>query len=268
MSSDPSRTIEAAFPVIYSASGGTLRLSCLGADSPAAEPTLVFEVEVLDDSGEIRESCRQAVALRWLEARDGDELARRALDRLRGVGSVEYVIFPAHLLAPPYRPLDARDIADADAYAIYDRLAAQAHVDFAERFARLDVWPAAARTLYFLVIAHSQLGGKGFEVYLAQAPYEEILGVLDALDTGGVERLAERMRQGIAVCAEEGGAEFLDEVDDDWLESTCRSIPQGEDRVWGHIDSHDEGGTWWLVREELAPAMERYASEHRAELTA
>jgi hypothetical protein len=76
------------------------------------------------------------------------------------------------------------------------------------------------------------------------------------------------MRQGIAVSAEEGGAEFLVEIDDEWIADNGRPLPDGEGRAWSRIDTNEPDGTWWLVDHELAPALASYVHTHLAELVA
>jgi hypothetical protein len=56
------------------------------------------------------------------------------------------------------------------------------------------------------------------------------------------------------------------QVDEDWVADNGLPLPAGRGRGWTRIDSRDEGGTWWLVEHELAPALAEYVRTHRAAL--
>jgi hypothetical protein len=221
----------------------------------------------MKDGAEIVWEAEQELDLEGIAPAEIAAWGERARERLAGLEDVDTCTMPAALVVPPFRPLDAAVVGPADGEmlvgAVTDALREQALAGgFESRFDRLAVWPAAPRTIYFLDLANAMLGGNGFEVYLAQQCFEDVLGVLEALEDAGCERLALRMRQGIALSAEEGGSEFLVEVDDGWLEDNGRPLPAGEGRAWERIDSLEEGGTWWLVKHELQPAIERYVREH------
>jgi hypothetical protein len=121
-------------------------------------------------------------------------------------------------------------------------------------------------TVYFLWLVEAMVGGNGFESFLHHASARaDVTGVLRAFRDGGCERLEQRYREALDVAASEG-AEFLMCVDEDWLRRERRRFPL--DAPWKTIDSHDEGGSWWLLARELRPAFDRYIDTHRDELVA
>lgn len=255
------RAIHEAMPLTV----GEASLVCRGMETLDGAVSLVLAVEVRRD-GVLDSMTEQSIPVATLDVASPAELVERALERLAAID--EYPPTPSQLLAPPFRSLDARALEDADAWTVYDRLVEQAHgAGFDLRFDRLATWPDAPRRLYYLVLAQGQLGGRGLEVFLAQAPFEEVTGILDALDAAGCPRLAERLRQGITLCGAEGGSELELMVDPEWFEEVGLPVPEGEGRAWSRLDSWDPGGTWWLVREELEPAIAQYLEAHRGALT-
>jgi len=254
------RAIAAALPLTR----GERTLICSGVEGEGRRVALELELQVMED-GDLVGTMGQTVLLESLEADDAEELLARASERLEALSPDAWVPTPAQLLAPPFRPLPAAAIATADAHAIYDRLQLQAHAAGHEsRFDRLDVWPIEARTIYFLVVAEGRLGSHGLGPFLSQAPLEEVVGVMDALEEARCDRLARLLRQGLTLVGSTGGAELLLQIDDDWIDDEGLPMPDGTS--WSSIDSRDEGGTGWLVREELAPAIARYVDAHRAAL--
>lgn len=137
---------------------------------------------------------------------------------------------------------------------------------FAERFAELATWPAAPRHLYFLHVGGNMLAGSGVLVYLEQALYPDIRGLHDALVAVGAPRLQQLLEAGIEETLDTN-AEYNHyrrgplKSDFRWLRSVAREPPSDVE-----IDTHEEGGTYWLIPNELEPALRRYVSAHRDEL--
>lgn len=252
--------LAAAFP-LHGRDGTLEHLElAVGPEGPRASFRLTAR-----EGEEVVWSVEQSLDLAGIEPSELATWAERARERLAELSLADAWTTPTALFVPPFRPLDAAVVGAAEDLvpAITDALREQALASgFEARFERLATWPAIPRTIYFLDLAYAMLGGNGFEVYLAQQCFEDVQGVLDALEEAGCERMALRMRQGIALAAEEGGSEFLVEVDEDWLEDHGEPLPDGEGRAWERIDSHEPGGTWWLVEHELQPALERYVREH------
>lgn len=249
-----------AFPVVV----GARTLTCLDIEPSEHGPSLLFELSV-EENGEVIQSMQQPVAIAGLHTEDPHELARRVRERM-DLPRFEFAS-PLQLVARPYAPVPRPSglAADEAIFDVHDALSEQAHdTGFDARFDRLDLWPAAPRTLYFLVTAES-LGGNGFESFLGQAPFEEILGVRNALEAAGCTGLVERLRQGLSL-AWEAGAEFTMQTDEDWIEQEGLPVPEGEERPWARIDGHEEGRTYYLVRHELAPKRLAYYLAHEAEI--
>lgn len=254
----------AAFPV---ARGG-VTLSSLGLVAGPAGPRASMRL-VVEEDGVIVWEVEQELGLAGVGPEGIATWAERARERLAGLDALAACTTPSALFVPPFRPL-VRPVAAGDPGAletwlpaITDGLREQALTEgYDQRFERLALWPTVPRTVYFLDLAYAMLGGNGLEVFLAQACFEDVVGVLAALEEADCERLALRMRQGIGLAAAEGGSEFMMEVDEDWPVEHGRPLPQGEGRDWERIDSHAPGGTWWLVDEELAPALARYVVAH------
>lgn len=288
--------LEAAFPVARD--GALLAYTGLvtGPEGTRAGMRLTIK-----DGLEIVYELEQELVLDGVTPAEIAAWAVRARVRMVGLADASGCITPAALIVPPFLPLDAELVGPANGEraveAVTDALREQALAGgFEHRFDRLAVWPAIPRTIYFLDLASAMLGGNGLEVYLSQQCFEDVLGVLEALEAVGCEGLALRMRQGITLAAEEGGAEFLMQVDDDWLEENGRPLDEDEDEdegededaseddgasedesagededannPWRRIDSHEPGGTWWLVDNELRPALERYVRENLGALVA
>jgi hypothetical protein len=95
------------------------------------------------------------------------------------------------------------------------------------------------------------------------------MGEIDAGDRIGAPRLARRYREALGL-ADDGDAERLQCVSLDWLEAEALDRPEAGDGVsrWRAIDSHDEGGTFWLIDHELRPAASAYIRAHGAVLLA
>jgi hypothetical protein len=259
--------LAAAFPVARD--GATL--ACAGV-VVGPEGTRASMRLTVKDGSEIVYELEQELELDGVPPSEIAAWGERARERMARLAE-DGCITPASLVVPPFRPLDAATVGSADdetvVWAVADALREQALAGgFEHRFDRLAVWPAIPRTIYFLNLAYAMLGGNGLEVYLSQQCFEDVLGVLEALEEVGCEGLALRMRQGIALAAEDGGAEFLMEVGEEWLEENGRPLPDGEERPWRRIDSHEPQGTWWLVDNELKPTLERYVREHAGALVA
>lgn len=249
-----------AFPVVTA----SRTLVCLDLEASEHGPSLLFELSV-HENGEVIHSMQQPVAIRGLGTEDPHELARRVRERIL-LPRFEFAT-PFLLLARPYAPVPRPLGVEVDEaiFRVYDALSEQAHdTGFDARFDRLDVWPAAPRTLYYLVTAEA-LGGNGLESFLGQAPFEEILGVRDALEAAGCTALTERLRQGLSLAWSEG-AEFTMQTDEDWIESEGLPVPDGDERPWERIDGHEEGRTYWLVGHELRPKRLAYYLAHEAEI--
>jgi hypothetical protein len=260
--------LAAAFPVARD--GATLASAGLVVGPEGTRASMRLTVK---DGAEVVWEVEQELELDGVEPSEIAAWGERARERMVGLAEVHGCTTPAALVVPPFRPLEAAALGPADGedlvWMVTDALREQALAGgFEHRFDRLAVWPEVPRTIYFLNLAHAMLGGNGLEVYLSQQCFEDVLGVLEALEEVGCEGLALRMRQGIALSAEEGGAEFLMEVDEEWLEENGRPLPKGEGRAWQRIDSHEPGGTWRLVDDELRPALERYVREHVGALVA
>jgi hypothetical protein len=258
------KAVELAFPVTR----GPLTLAFLGARQEPGGRRWDFAVRVVE-GGEVVSEVQQPVDPMSLAFDDVAGLAARAAKRMEDLGSVIGIVTPAQILAPPFRRLASGEIdrAEDEVRVIGDRLRDQAHGGgFDARFDRLLGWPEEAKNTYFLALAHDVLGGEGLEAFLSQAQLEDVEGMLGALEGAGCARLASRIRQGLTLCAEEGGAEFLLQVDEGWVEANGAPVPAGEGRCWTRIDSHDEGGTWWLVEHEVAPALAEYIRAHRLAL--
>ncbi len=263
----PSDHLYAAFAASFPVIQGIATVSIVGIESLSEGLRVGFQVTV-HDGPELVWMTEQELDFATLDPAEIITLATRVRERLATIDLESACITPSQLLAPPFVPLTLPNLPpDQLVPTITDALRSQALAGgFDARFDRLANWPLAPRTVYFLDLAHAMLGGQGFEVYLAQQDFEDILGVLEALDTAGCDRLALRMRQGIALCAEQGGAEFLVQVDEEWLEDEGRPFAEGESPSWSSIDSHEPGGTWWLVEHELAPALDTYVRGHIDEL--
>lgn len=138
---------------------------------------------------------------------------------------------------------------------------------FEERHRVLDDWSSAPRTVYHLWLAECMLGGNGIGVFLLQQDLEDVVGVLEALDAADCRQLAALYRQGIGLCADQGSAEFLDFVDDDWLEEQRRphTTTDAAD-PWTAIDHWEPGGSYRLLEEELGPALRRTIDANRSTL--
>lgn len=252
-----------SFPVVSEGRS----LACLGVEEGPSGPALVFELTVTED-GEVMEIRQQPVALEGLGSADPEALAARVRER---IGLERYAFAsPSLLLARPFERVAARDErpVEAQRWDVYDQLAKQAHdTGFEARFDRIYVWPEAPRTLYYLFLIDGVVGGSGFEVFLGQAQMDEILGALDALEAAGCPRLLERLRQGLGLAWSEG-AEFVAQADEDWIDDEALPVPEGEGRPWSRIDSHEEGGSYWLLRHELGPRRVAYFNAHRDEIVA
>jgi hypothetical protein len=144
------------------------------------------------------------------------------------------------------------------------RLAKQRGFD--KRHEELATWPAAARHVYFLHLAESRLAGSGVLVFLEQQLYPDLRGTHDALVAAGAVRLQRLFEAGISATLDTN-AEYnhyrrgLLKSDFRWLRAVQKSDPAAAE-----IDTHDEGGSYWLVTHELAPAIRRYISAHRSDL--
>jgi hypothetical protein len=256
---DSKAALAAAFPV----TGGDATLAYIGIVEGPEGPRACLCLTV-KDGNEVAWEVEQNFDLDGLDPAEIATWGERARQRLAGLTAADACTTPAALVVPPFRRLAALPVADEELVpSITEALRTQAIASgFDTRFERLALWPTIPRTIYFLDLAYAMLGGNGFEVFLAQQCFEDVVGVLEALEESDCERLALRMRQGIELCFEDGGAEFLVEVDEDWLESNGRPMPDGDERDWERIDSHEPGGTWWLVDHELQPALEQYVREH------
>lgn len=251
-----------AFPVITA----SRTLVCLDLENSEHGPSLLFELSV-HENGEVIQSMQQPVAVAGLGTEDPHELARRARERME-LPRFEFAT-PLQLVARPYAPVPRPNglAVDEAIFLVADALSEQAHdTSFDARFDRLDLWPAAPRTLYYLMSAEA-LGGNGLESFLGQAQFEEILGVRDALEAAGCTGLVERLRQGLCLAWSEG-AEFTVQTDEDWIERESLPVPHGQERPWARIDGHQEGRTYWLVQHELAPKRLAYYLAHQAEIVA
>jgi len=184
------------------------------------------------------------------------------------------VTMPAELLRAhtPFVRIADIDLASAQRKgqgkhdAVRDRVRAQAHAHgFEERFAVLADWGDAPRTVYFLDVGGAMLGGNGLETFLDQSDPDDVVGVLEALDAAGCERLARRYREGLGLIAAHG-AQLLDVINLDWLEREKIEPPPAALESWRAIDSWEADGTWTLVKQELAPASERFIEAHWDEL--
>ena len=178
--------------------------------------------------------------------------------------------FPSDLFAEPcpYEPVgpfaasDRRLYLDAVRWAVREQAQRRG---FAARFDLRRFWSPPARAVYFADLLDAMVGGNGLEGFLHQAPVEDVMGGLEALVALGCARLCQRYREGLTVAAREGG-EFVYSVDERWLaRERAPTAPAGA-RPWWVIDSWDEGGSYWLLKHELAPSLDAFVERHGAAL--
>lgn len=250
------------FPVI-TARG---RLRILEVRSDGEELRALVRLEVLD-ADQVTSAMEQEVSL---GASSGDDLAstaarvrqRLTTDPLEGN-------FPSHFTRPstPFQRIPKSPSSDDDTilWQLRDQVRTQAHaLGFEDRFEVMSDWPQEACTLYFLDLADAMLGGNGLEVFLDQACAEEVVGVLSALDAAGCTTLVQLYREGLSIIAKRGRA--LDDLDEQWLSREKRKPRARAWRSWQALDSHEEGGTYALLKSELTPKLAAFVAHHRAVL--
>jgi len=164
-------------------------------------------------------------------------------------------------LEPAYRPLVSDGNGDWKA-ALYGHLHSEASsIGFEWRHALLPRWPEAVQQAYFGMVAHSRVGGGGFEVYLEQAESEDVRGIVLAFTALGAQRLLGLCRMAIAKMLEQGSAECISTGDIEWMESFAEDVAYPD--VWSEIDHHSDGGSWSLLEKELMPALEAHFERYR-----
>lgn len=173
---------------------------------------------------------------------------------------------PSELFEPPasFRPL-----SDVDTTAVLEAISRQAGMHgFNRRYGVVEQWPEEARVLFYASELDASAGGNGLEVFFENQPGNAVMSVLDALTRLGAERLAVRFRQGLGL-ARDRGAPSIDEVDEDWLGDNAGDPPDTDaDNPWHTIDSHEEDGTYALLRDELPARVIAFIAAHREALLA
>lgn len=217
---------------------------------------VVFEGDAVCDVKE------QELSWAALELADRGELEARVRHRLARADP--RALMPSELLRRPcpYRPVGPFDAPTPRHWvqAVVNAIREQAHArGFDARFECLEDWPAEAAHAYYLWHAEAMLGGNGLESFLLQAPLEEVIGVLAALEAAGCQRFTARAREGLRLAIAEGASEFQLQADDDWLDEHR----DGERGTWSTIDHWREGGTYWLIEHELRPALAEFVRARR-----
>jgi hypothetical protein len=227
---------------------------------------LVADLRLTIFEGEVPESIKeQSVRLGAADATHVEAMVAWSAERM-AKADVEFM-FPHDIVRAP-APF-VRVAATTDAYwtdAVRESIREQALArGFEQRFDVLGDWPVPARTVYFLDLANAMLGGNGLEVFLGQCAPEDAIGMLAALDEGGCAQLAQRFREALGLIDEQNG-ELTSYVSEDWLARERRDPPEAARSSWRAIDSWEPGGTYALMKEELAPAIDRYVTRHRSGL--
>ncbi len=243
---------------------GDVRIELAGSEGDQVQlRVIVFEGD------EPRSVVEQGLSWSALELTRAAELEQRARARLKRYDAA--LLMPRELLrAPrPYRRVgpfyepDARLWHSAVVNAIHEQALERG---FASRYEAIEDWPVAAFTAYFLWLAAAMLGGNGLEVFLSQAPVEDVVGVLEALETARCDQLAQRYREALGLAHSERAAEFLLSVDEDWLEEHMATPEPGA--TWSSIDHWEPGGTYSLIKHELQAASFAYVRAHAERLVA
>ncbi|MFT3774704.1 MAG: hypothetical protein QM820_55845 [Minicystis sp.] len=168
----------------------------------------------------------------------------------------------------PYEPFTPAQ--ESWRFSLYEHVNEQAVQDwFEHRFERLGRWPRPVQRAYFLNMARCILAGKGFEVFLQDAPLQEVKGLFDAFEAAGCERLLLRMREGLARTLIQGSAELLHAEDgaDRKIEFLLErhdepEVSRDDPPSWHEIDFGEEG-VFALIQQELEGAMDAFAKERR-----